>query len=155
MTGSSVRIGLVMAALCAMVLLIGIYEPRVVFAKTRSTRYHWLFTVTGIPRKGDYVNVEVRYPLLDPMKAVLLTKRVGCMPGERLEFLRGEHYCDGVLLDRVLARDSKGAPLAPFAWNGPIPWGKVFVVGDNPRSLDSRYFGFVDVAGLQRLWPLF
>jgi type IV secretory pathway protease TraF len=126
-----------------------------VFPMTNSVKYHVLVRVPGEPHKGDYVNVALYHESIDRAQAVRLTKRVACVAGEVLRYERGAHWCNEQYLGTVLSRDTQGVPLPEFAWNGPVPEGKVFLSGDHLRSFDSRYFGFVNAAALDRLRPLF
>lgn len=126
-----------------------------VFPMTESVKYHVLVRVPGEAHKGDYVNIALYHESIDKTQAVKLTKRVACVAGEVLKYERGTHWCNEQYLGTVLKRDTQGVPLPEFAWNGPVPEGKVFLTGDHVRSFDSRYFGFVNAAALERLLPLF
>lgn len=126
-----------------------------VFPMTESVKYHVLVRVPGEAHKGDYVNIALYHESIDKAQAVKLTKRVACVAGEVLKYERGAHWCNAQYLGAVLKRDTQGVPLPEFAWNGPVPEGKVFLTGDHVRSFDSRYFGFVNAAALERLRPLF
>jgi type IV secretory pathway protease TraF len=126
-----------------------------VFTMTDSVKYHVLLRVDGPPAKGDYVDVSLYHESIDATQAVRLTKRVACVAGDLLRFERGGHWCNEQFLGQVLQRDSASVPLPAFVWNGPVPEGKVFLTGDHIRSFDSRYFGFVNAAALERLQPLF
>ena len=130
-------------------------EPRVGIQMTESVPFHQYLIVDGVPKKGDYVDVVMRQPLIDPHKPVTLTKRVVCTPGELLVFRDGAHYCNGEALGKVVAKTLRGERLAPFVWDGPVPPGKLFLAGSHPRSFDSRYFGFVDQSRVRKIWPLF
>jgi len=143
------------AVILAIAGVVALIEPRLSIPLMQSVKYHAFLLDEGAPTKGDYVNFEVRNRVIDLDKAVTLTKRVACVAGERLEFRDEEHFCDGRPLGRVFLRTGKGIPLHAFAWNGPVPENKVFLSGDHPRSFDSRYFGFVEIASLQKLTPLF
>jgi type IV secretory pathway protease TraF len=58
-------------------------------------------------------------------------------------------------LGQALAADSQGRPLPQFSFNGPVPVGKLFMVGTHPRSYDSKYYGFIDAhAILYQALPL-
>ena len=73
-----------------------------------------------------------------------LIKRVGCGPGENLTSDADKQYfCGQKLLGKALETDSKGRPLPLFQFTGLVPESSYFVVGTNPRSFDSKYFGFV------------
>lgn len=126
-----------------------------VFPMTESVKYHVLLKAPGEVHKGDYVNVALYHESIDKAQAVNLTKRVACVAGEILKYERGAHWCNAQYLGTVLKRDTQGMPLPEFSWNGPVPDGKVFLSGDHVRSFDSRYFGFVNAAALERLQPLF
>ena len=126
-----------------------------VFPMTESVKYHVLVKVDGNPAKGDYVNVALYHESIDRGQAVRLTKRVACVAGDVLKFERGGHWCNDQFLGYVLKRDTRGVALPQFTWNGPVPPDKVFLSGDHIRSFDSRYFGFVNAAALERLRPIF
>lgn len=146
-----IRIGIILG----ITAVVAFVQPHVIVPLMQSVKYHAFLLSNGEPAKGDYVNVQVRNRVIDLDKAVTITKRVACTAGEKLEYRAEEHFCDGHPLGRVLARTSTGIPLQAFQWNGPVPANMVFLSGDHPRSFDSRYFGFVQVASLQRLTPLF
>lgn len=147
------RLWIVLAVVASVTALLQVVP--LVFPMTDSVRYHVLVRVPGKVHKGDYVNVALYHESIDRAQAVRLTKRVACVAGEVLRFERGAHWCNEEYLGRVLQRDTRGVPLPEFAWNGPVPDGKVFLAGDHQRSFDSRYFGFVNATALQRLQPLF
>jgi type IV secretory pathway protease TraF len=48
-------------------------------------------------------------------------------------------------LGKALEQDSKGQTLPRFRYSGTVPAGSFFMVGANPRSFDSKYFGFIHV----------
>ena len=73
-----------------------------------------------------------------------LIKQVGCSPGEMLtQGSDNRFFCGEFGLGKALAKDSKGRPLPQFNFIGPIPDNNYFMVGSNPRSFDSKYFGFI------------
>ncbi len=73
-----------------------------------------------------------------------IIKRVGCAPGQKLEYDgNGDFTCDGKFLGQALKADSLGRPLPQFDFSGIVPAGSYFMVGDDPRSFDSKYFGFI------------
>ena len=118
---------------------------------TPSVRYSLLWEVGGTGAKGDYVNVPLPLQFRKEGRPPRMTKRIGCVGGELLSYERGQHYCNGEWLGSVLKYGSDGRPLTPFVWNGLIPAGKVYLVGDDPRSYDSRYLGFFDQSQTIRL----
>ena len=128
--------------------------PHLAWVHSHSIRYSLLWVVGGPGGKGDYVTVPVHHPLIRGPYNDHLTKRIGCVEGEVLRFENGGDYCGSYWLGRVLPRAYDGTPLKPFVWNGPIPAGKVFLVGDDPRSFDSRYLGFFNRTETVRLKAL-
>lgn len=71
-------------------------------------------------------------------------KRAACLEGEHLMRTGDDFSCGQQHLVTALPVDSKGKSLPGFHYSGIIPAGKVFVVGDQLTSYDSRYWGFVD-----------
>jgi conjugal transfer pilin signal peptidase TrbI len=71
-------------------------------------------------------------------------KKVGCAPGEALvRHDGGEFSCHGAALGKALETDSLKRPLPQFDFSGTVPADSYFMIGDNPRSFDSKYFGFI------------
>lgn len=75
----------------------------------------------------------------------VLIKKVGCVPGKILtKDGEGTFYCHQTRLGTALKNDSKGVELPVFSFSGPIPEDSYYMMGTNPRSFDSRYFGLID-----------
>jgi type IV secretory pathway protease TraF len=73
-----------------------------------------------------------------------LIKQAGCVPGGILTRDEdGGFYCGGSFLGKALEQDSSRRELPRFEYSGAVPADSYFMVGSNPRSYDSRYFGFV------------
>lgn len=133
------------------------------------TPYKWLF-VSG-------PSVQVRFGLLSPDVSklsvgdyVLLTwlgtkpdpngitrlkpglklvKRVACLAGHRLRITDGAAECDGKYIGHIRHRSMEGTPLTPFYFEGTVPEGQVFLLGDHFFSYDSRYFGPIPLSWLR------
>lgn len=109
---------------------------------------------TGIT-KGDLVVVDVLRPGGDGY--VRTVKRVACTSGQRLSVSKEYAYlCDGVLLGSGKAVDSTGRQTTRFVYDGVVPKGKVFLMGDSVDSYDSRYYGFAPVESVLAFqWGIF
>lgn len=65
-------------------------------------------------------------------------------------------FCNGAFLGIAKDYSRKGEKMRYFVFNGKIPRGSMFVMGEHRDSYDSRYFGFVDKSRVRaRLYPLF
>ncbi len=133
-------------------LLVGSWLPgRITVATSGSLEYRVFFLLPA-PTKvelGDYL--VFRHRDISQVQPGLrsdhdqMIKKVGCLPGDQLVTDEAHNFiCNGRLLGQALEADSKGQPLPRFSFNGPIPAGKLFMVGTHPRSYDSKYFGFID-----------
>ena len=127
---------------------------QVVIAHGDSVPARVLVKAPGPIGQGDYVRLWITYPILGK-DAHELTKRVACMPGERLHFDGTFYRCNGRWLGGVLRETWDHRPLRRFRFEGAIPPGQLFVLGAHPRSFDSRYFGLIDASTVQRLVAVF
>ena len=74
----------------------------------------------------------------------MLIKKVGCLPGGILtKDAEKTFYCHQTKLGTALERDSQGNSLPEFTFIGPIREDSYYMMGTNPRSFDSRYFGLI------------
>ena len=116
---------------------------------------HRIFLIFKAPAKieiGDYLVFRYdnghryldRYIRKSLSDHDMLTKKVGCMPGDVLKVDKDAWFsCNGKPLGQALKTDSNGEILPLFVFNGVIPEDRYFMVGSNPRSFDSKYFGFI------------
>ena len=132
-------------------LLVGAWLPERIIVSTSPSLNHRVFFLVKARDKfktGDYLVFQHRDTSfvrkgLDQENDRLI-KRVGCGPGENLTSDADKQYfCGQKLLGKALETDSKGRPLPLFQFTGLVPESSYFVVGTNPRSFDSKYFGFV------------
>ena len=134
-------------------ILAGSWLPGRITVATSGSLDHRVFFLLPAPAKvelGDYL--VFRHQGLSQMQQGLrgdhdqMIKKVGCLPGDQLTINEANHFfCNGRSLGQALETDSKGRPLPIFSFNGPVPADKMFMVGTNPRSYDSKYYGFIDV----------
>lgn len=106
----------------------------------------------GSVGEGDYVTFWLDHDLMP--KPAMVVKRIACTEGHTLKEQTGWVYCDGLLLGISKPETKDGRPLTPFVWNGPVPVGKLFVMGTHRDSFDSRYVGFIDRQVVERVVPI-
>ena len=148
-------------------MLLGSFLPGRLIVALSDSLDHRLFFMTGFnPDKienGDYlVFQEDKEEVEKHAKPMLnnrldkLIKKVGCAPGEVLtRDAQGQFFCQGVFIGKALAADSQKRPLPGFQYSGIVPEKNFFMIGTNPRSYDSKYFGFVDAGKiLHKALPL-
>jgi signal peptidase I/conjugal transfer pilin signal peptidase TrbI len=84
-------------------------------------------------------------------------KILGCNEGDVLTVDTDKmYYCNGEYLVRAKDFSLKGEPLQHFVFNGTIPKGVMFVMGQHKDSFDSRYFGFVEKNRIMaKAYPIF
>ncbi|MGB3209303.1 MAG: S26 family signal peptidase [Desulforhopalus sp.] len=134
-------------------LLVGLWLPSRIIVVTSASLNNRIFFLTkskSAIKTGDYLVFRHKVKMKSFVQPVLnedndrLIKQVGCSPGERLaRDADDQFFCGQVLLGKSLSRDSKGRALPQFNFNGPVPDKSFFMVGTNPRSFDSKYFGFI------------
>lgn len=118
-----------------------------------SYRFFWIsYDRTAIKkaRTGDYVIFKEYVPAPVDRESDLI-KRIGCMSGDQLTVDgHDDYFCNGTYLGRANSHTG-----AAFRFNGTVPPERLFMIGDNPASYDSRYFGFVDRSRIKsRAWPV-
>lgn len=131
-------------------ILVGMSLPGRLTVSISDSLNKRVFFLTGYGgiKHGDYMVFKgeaehIAFAKLDHAVDKII-KIVGCAPGETLtRNLKGEFYCNGVFLGQALQADSKGRPLPQFGFSGIVPADNYFMIGDNPRSFDSKYFGFI------------
>ncbi len=132
-------------------LLLGAWLPGRLIISTSPSLDRRIFFLTKVNKKitlGDYLvfrhkDTRFIHKGLD-QENDRLVKKVGCCPGDFLSNGSGRtFFCGDNALGIALETDSKGRALPVFQFSGPVPENSYFMVGTNPRSFDSKYFGFV------------
>lgn len=144
---------IIFASVCA--LVVSLAEPYIVIPVSESVKPAVLIKLHEvIPTRGDYVTFELRNEKLPEGKA-FLTKKIACLPGDYLDSRDGAFFCNNHLIATALKTDGYKRPLSWYKFKGYIPKDMVFVVGDDPRSYDSRYWGFIPFNTVTYSWPVF
>jgi conjugative transfer signal peptidase TraF len=132
-------------------LLTGAWLPERIIVSTSPSLDNRIFFLTKTKaaiKNGDYLVFKHRDTSfvrkgIDQANDRLL-KKVGCSSGEMLLVnTKKTFFCGSKELGTALDVDSKGRPLPVFDFTGVVPDNSYFMVGTNPRSFDSRYFGFI------------
>lgn len=141
------------------VFLVSLIVTRLVFSQlninaTDSMGYiiGWIDESTS-PKLGDVVVFEFSHEYLEEYAPGIkhLTKRIKCDQGSFLENRGREFWCDGEYIGKAKEKSLKGEDLPLFEFEGIIPSGKTFVLGDHKDSFDSRYWGFISYDELSRV----
>ncbi|MEK6658577.1 MAG: signal peptidase I [Campylobacterota bacterium] len=72
------------------------------------------------------------------------TKKIGCSQGEELKTVDNQFFCNGKFIGVAAIKDGVGNELEVQDYNEIIPNGKYFMIGTNPKSFDSKYYGYID-----------
>lgn len=96
-----------------------------------------------VPAKGQYVAFVFK-ALRNNKYGMRFVKKVACVSGETLSRSGRDFYCNGVFLGTAKQWDKQGNPAGLFGYEGVIPEGKYFAMGEHKDSYDSRYWGFAD-----------
>jgi type IV secretory pathway protease TraF len=85
---------------------------------------------------------------------VHLLKRVVALEGDVVCLADGSYRVNDIAISTIARRDAIGRPLPAFEFCGSVPAGMAFVATPHPSSLDSRYFGPVQLSDLTVATPL-
>lgn len=131
-----------------LVLLAGAYlfGIRLSFNVSGSLPFRVFLTVRGGevscgPGSIGLFRLNVRNPYWD-YGTVFAKRFVGC-PGDTLRTKGAEFYLNDEKIALAKEHDSKGVAVTSFRFEGVIPVGSYFVLGDGEKGYDSRYWGFV------------
>lgn len=115
--------------------------------------YIWKKALYGkevIFNQGDYVNFRLQgYGKTPEEKAMFeklrFIKKVGCGPGNFLECGFGVCKCNGI---EILTSIDERLATKAFNFTGQIPPTHLFLIGDNEKSYDGRYWGLTETSHL-------
>lgn len=101
-------------------------------------------------KRGDYVTFRLKGVGETPEEKAMfeklrLIKKVGCAPGEYLECGFGVCKCNGI---EILSSIDERMATKAFNYTGEVPPTKLFLIGDNEKSYDGRYWGLTGVEHL-------
>ena len=103
---------------------------------------------TNRVKNGSFIMFRNNHPLISGLireaKTDKIIKKVVCSEGSMLKVVNRDFFCDGQKLGRATEKTPSGRTIEPFIYNGIVPAGNYFVMGNSPDSFDSRYFGFVE-----------
>lgn len=135
-------------------IVVGVSLPGRIIVATSDSLDHRIFFKVPVPARietGDYLLFRLQgekhkeHIRKGIRENDVLIKKVGCVPGETLtRDGEGTFYCHQIRLGTALKSDSNGNELPVFSFIGPIPEGSYYMMGTNPQSFDSRYFGLID-----------
>lgn len=135
------------------------YKISVTLTPSLKHRVYWLTRNPDNVGRGEYVLFHDKElaARIGMKKSEDMMKLVGCNEGEMLTVdAEKKFYCNGEYLVRAKDFSLKGEPLQHFAFNGIVPKGTMFVMGEHKDSYDSRYFGFVDKNRIMaKAYPIF
>ncbi len=79
-------------------------------------------------------------------KGELMVKRIVCKEGDNLTKRGNSFFCNNKLVAIALDKDSKNRNIKSFSLKdiNVVPYNKIFVTAENPKSYDSRYYGLID-----------
>lgn len=135
------------------------YKFSVTLTPSLKHRIYWLTRNPDKVVRGDYVLFHHKElaAKVGMKKSEEMLKVIGCNEGDQLTVdAEKKFYCNGEYMVRAKDISLKGEPLQHFVFNGQIPKGVMFVMGQHKDSFDSRYFGFVDKNRiLAKAYPIF
>ena len=80
-----------------------------------------------------------RLPIITPVMKI-----ARCISGEHLKVSDRRYYCNNEYLGTAKEYSLRGEKVDNFIYDGIVPEGRIFVMGQHKDSFDSRYFGFIE-----------
>jgi len=145
-----------------------VYTPVIVFSDSVNFRVGYLDRTLDVD-KNLYLYTYIAFPYryeknikdriyVKEAEGMTFIKYIACEGGQtlRVDIKTRKFFCDGEFIGKGREKFLNGQDAKLFVFNGKIPEGKYFVMGDKWNSFDSRYWGFVDkedIVGIVK--PLF
>lgn len=99
---------------------------------------------------GTYVVFDMYTKLHKNCLPCQVVKKIGCAEGDSLHVDKNNfYYCNDEYLGTAQPFTKAGAPLYSFYFNGQVPRGKLFVIGDHEDSYDSKYTEFISKSDIK------
>ncbi|MFI5303535.1 MAG: S26 family signal peptidase [Nitrospiria bacterium] len=152
----------ILTCVAMFVLLWVAVSPHVALAVNFTKSLHYrLFVVVkhppAAPKNGDFVYLKFPGHTFFS-KEDLFMKVVRGVPGDELITKGRDIYLNGAIVARAKEKSRLGDPLLPLHYSGKIPEGKLFLLGEQIDSYDSRYddIGLVDSSRILGIgYPIF
>lgn len=143
-------------------VVVGTVTPRHLGIILTPSLDHRLFWVSRDPqhvKRGEYVyfvDAELARKVGKP-EVPNVFKIIRCDEGDILTVDAAKcFFCNGEYIGMAKDYSRKGEMMPQFEFNGRIPPGFMFVMGEHKDSYDSRYFGLVEKSRVvARLYPIF
>jgi len=144
------------------VVVAGTVIPRrigMILTPSLAHRFFWVSRDPERVGRGDYVffeDAELARKVGKPEHSNIF-KIIRCDEGDTLTVDAGKRFfCNGEFLGVAKDYSLKGEKMQYFAFNGKIPKGFMFVMGEHKDSYDSRYFGLKEKSRVQaKLYPIY
>jgi conjugal transfer pilin signal peptidase TrbI len=144
------------------VVVAGTVIPRRIGIILTPSLAHRIFWVSKDPqqvRRGDYVffeDAELARAVGKPEHPNIF-KIIRCDEGDTLTVdAEKRFFCNGEFLGVAKDYSLKSEKMQYFVFNGKIPKGFMFVMGEHKDSYDSRYFGLKEKSRVRaKLYPIF
>jgi len=150
--------------LIVLLSIAGLLPAHISVTLTQSLKHRVFFVIFNPDwnsiKKGDYImfhmNKEIVRQFINKQDTDRTLKIVGCMGGSYLTVVNKDYYCDNEYLGKAKDVSLAGKPVNNYVFNGTIPRGNLFVIGQHKDSFDSRYFGFIHSGDVvAKAFPIF
>lgn len=98
----------------------------------------YLLEKNKLPSRNDYAAFKYPSDFIYPRNSHFLKRAVG-VAGDTVESKNNQFFVNGQPVGRAMPVTSQGIPIEESQFKGIIPAGYYYMMGDHPKSLDSRY----------------